>query len=847
MAIYAITAIITMTVLIGGYSIFNKTAHAAFSDNFDTSRLESNWGDNNDISPNPHTSLLFFNENSYKASVFTNPQSPGPNNRSSKTGYKHILKNSQTTHVERIEIYAYFNSTDPSNKNVYVRAPEDDKNWCFFGADDNKTRKLQIFTSTEGNKRSVREFNETANKNNSTSTCNKFKNFNFEFDNQQIRFDPKSGKFVGKIVFLLTGDSISQNIINQVSFTLRAPGATHVGLKGGTLVEQFGIQEDPNYGSAKYGLKVGIPFGVPCDDNDLILRNKKVELFDTDRDNFGNTYFYVIKRPVDGGSASRLAQNEYTYNTNSGNVEWVNRGSTGFFISTSLSNQSKSKRKSSVTIKKMSGDFNYMLVLVNPYQVGDNIPGVGTIRSSPVGNVLGLSVPTDTITGEIKCDDPDEPAADPYTSVRPPQYAYYADLEVDARVSVSKVAGENHPWRQYVSRYNSKPSFGGTTTTNSNGCSVIGGDCSTFKGTYYYDGSDESAERLNQSYGKSTPDPIGTWTCFVTRIRTNPETPPSPLPVEGEPGYPYTPPTPQYKYSAIDDSNCSLSVKYPKVQIQSHDLRVGGDANTSYEQVDSPQYGSWSEYAVMMNGCNQGGRTSSGAGLYRGSNTSPSSGLFDLNELSFANTGDVCDGGVGEYGGVSDFDEDDYLGVEENREDPGSTFSSSSVSFGTDANGKGIRKIYDHKGTLRITNNITYNDMFSSVRGIPRVIIAADDIIIDDDVTRIDAWLISRGSLSTCDLGTEDSNFQYSTALDADMCDKQVIFNGPVMASKIYLHRTYGSFDGEAESGDARNDQREAPAEVFNLRPDAFLSAYAGNNTPPVATTDYVVEVPPRF
>ena len=88
------------------------------------------------------------------------------------------------------------------------------------------------------------------------------------------------------------------------------------------------------------------------------------------------------------------------------------------------------------------------------------------------------------------------------------------------------------------------------------------------------------------------------------------------------------------------------------------------------------------------------------------------------------------------------------------------------------------------------------------------------------------------GSITTC------NQVANATALRSTNCTNPLTINGPVAARTLNLWRTAGSGSGAA-SGD--------PAEVINLRPDAFLwatsySADAGR-VPTVSTK----ELPPRF
>jgi len=99
-------------------------------------------------------------------------------------------------------------------------------------------------------------------------------------------------------------------------------------------------------------------------------------------------------------------------------------------------------------------------------------------------------------------------------------------------------------------------------------------------------------------------------------------------------------------------------------------------------------------------------------------------------------------------------------------------------------------------------------------------------------VKQIDAWLIAKSGLNTCS--------DVVGNLSSTLCNNQLTVNGPVMAGQLYLRRTAGSGTGQDHSGD--------PAEIFNLRPDAYMwasmRATGGGNR---AQTVYTTELPPRL
>ena len=146
---------------------------------------------------------------------------------------------------------------------------------------------------------------------------------------------------------------------------------------------------------------------------------------------------------------------------------------------------------------------------------------------------------------------------------------------------------------------------------------------------------------------------------------------------------------------------------------------------------------------------------------------------------------------------------------------------------------KGQSAIINATGsTVTISGNPTYaTDAMNSIDEIPQLVIIADNINIIGDVTQVDAWLVTKGSVNTCsDVAKADIN--------AVRCDKQLVVNGPVMAGRLLLYRTFGSGNAE-DSG--------TPAEIFNLRPDAYLWGLSRAASSGRIETTYQTELPPRF
>lgn len=172
------------------------------------------------------------------------------------------------------------------------------------------------------------------------------------------------------------------------------------------------------------------------------------------------------------------------------------------------------------------------------------------------------------------------------------------------------------------------------------------------------------------------------------------------------------------------------------------------------------------------------------------------------------------------------------------------------------------------EGTAVIDTNfvIAYNyggrmlDYFTNIQQIPQVIIIADNIDITNNVSRIDAWLIAKNKINTCAYdnyaGFIAGNYIESAAnggLNANRCNKELVINGPVVASEIALNRTAGAGTTPAEYyskkaslavEDAYYVQR---GEIFNLRSDAYLWAYYQAQRNGILTTVYSKELPTRY
>jgi hypothetical protein len=242
--------------------------------------------------------------------------------------------------------------------------------------------------------------------------------------------------------------------------------------------------------------------------------------------------------------------------------------------------------------------------------------------------------------------------------------------------------------------------------------------------------------------------------------------------------------------------------------------------------------------------------------------------------------------------------------------------SSTDITASTIPKGKTV--IVEINGTATVKGNITYtNENLSSIYDIPQVVIFANNIDIEPQVTQIDAWLMiglddktsntkiggnTTGEINTCANGVTENSliainrvYQYNHGVtmpsedsfsgDGDpenskQCNSRLKINGPVQAKKLRLLRSYGAGMGlnecrynykdnlgytDGNQADWPNGGRYAncgtnwygtgpfphdsatPAEVFNLRADAYLWAYRQTENYSQAFVTYSREVAPRW
>ena len=154
--------------------------------------------------------------------------------------------------------------------------------------------------------------------------------------------------------------------------------------------------------------------------------------------------------------------------------------------------------------------------------------------------------------------------------------------------------------------------------------------------------------------------------------------------------------------------------------------------------------------------------------------------------------------------------------------------------------------IIHSNGTLVIGANMLYGsgpsctpESYASLNELPQYVLIANKIVIKDNVTRVDAWLVA-DEIITCDPGDDWAGTVSNSEINSKNCNKQLTINGPVLTKNIKLYRTYGAgFDEDSVLA--------SPAEIFTMGPDVYLWSFGQAQRYSQATTTYSRELAPRY
>lgn len=290
------------------------------------------------------------------------------------------------------------------------------------------------------------------------------------------------------------------------------------------------------------------------------------------------------------------------------------------------------------------------------------------------------------------------------------------------------------------------------------------------------------------------------------------------------------------------DATCRTIAKKPSVAVWNGGVQTDGGIITSLSprhtsiKTDGPEkanntfdvlYGSWAEYLAVVHGESIG--FASGAALSLGSSDSSTQDIFPgRSTLTISNV----NANLGWSGVTSNTAlRNRLVSYLKSKADPFATLDTGDI--------------VSISGTLNITENIERgsNALYPTIYDIPQKVIFVDgDVNISGNVTRIDAWIIATGKLDTCsDYSTGATETSAKGYTGTATCDKQLLFTGPIFASRVDLHRSYGS-DPILQKG------RQTPGEIFNLSAINYMWAYAQAGRYKSSYTEaYARELAPRY
>ncbi len=299
-----------------------------------------------------------------------------------------------------------------------------------------------------------------------------------------------------------------------------------------------------------------------------------------------------------------------------------------------------------------------------------------------------------------------------------------------------------------------------------------------------------------------------------------------------------------YKYDVNEwrhsTPSCTVVGKQPTTQLWGSDLRTGsafiGTGNTNAKAIGAliaaptGYKGTWVEYGALAPRAITA--LSSGSGLARPGATAAQN---EWSHLTAANTTAVYGNFVASSASLglqpdiaAYFMQPGLAGITVDSA-PGN------LSLGNMLNVTKVdSRVYVRlSGTVTITDNITLDDD-TNLQGnalFPQIVIIANNINIQDNVSRVDAWLIAKSSGGTG--GTIDTCSNQPGALTSARCNTPLVVNGPMIARQLQLRRTAGDLG--------------TPAEIVNLRSDAYLWANHISSLNSKWVTTSSSELPPRY
>ena len=171
------------------------------------------------------------------------------------------------------------------------------------------------------------------------------------------------------------------------------------------------------------------------------------------------------------------------------------------------------------------------------------------------------------------------------------------------------------------------------------------------------------------------------------------------------------------------------------------------------------------------------------------------------------------------------------------------SYSNNNLTINAATVGKGVTHVVRSDKNVLIAGNLIYEDSYSKLEQIPKLVILAKNIKVNCDVasvvSRIDAVLIAEENVDTCSVTDGDKGAV--TGIDSEANSKQLKINGMILANSLTLNRTYGA---------ARGVRSIVPAEIINYDTSLYLWSFGGKSDPENTgkfTQTYLRELPPRY
>lgn len=280
----------------------------------------------------------------------------------------------------------------------------------------------------------------------------------------------------------------------------------------------------------------------------------------------------------------------------------------------------------------------------------------------------------------------------------------------------------------------------------------------------------------------------------------------------------------QWRHSA---PICIKVVKMPKVQFWGNGVFSRAGIRTSLSPTKEGVLGSWVEYEAITGGTIRNFRTESSQSTRR------------LAIENYTSTGNFGQGAPSIESVISSISSRFPRQNSDSAETRVTVYNNNNTTINVNgllAADRRTEIIYGNN--LRISDNIINSDRtVNSDRDFRQIIIIADgNITIDQNVKRIDAWLIAKGTINTCAV----NGLQNIQNVTIGNCNEQLQIRGGTLSNRLRLWRTFGS-DGKTASS------LSEPAEIIKQSADTYLWSQAQSGGQGKIVTTYTKELPVRY